>query len=220
MTGNIIKLIIKDFRALWAENRTGLIVLILSTLWSAFCAPVSGIIWLIFMLLNIYAYMGSLFSLDVKYRNEGFFASFPVSRKEIVLSRFGGVMIIFSVYAVLTYLMDMKDILHYGEPDRFSVPAGYYLSFFLSAAFLSSAALPLYFQMGRARIEGLDILIVILLFFYFKHIWNGMDFKDMTFTNLLFSFDTSMCLSHIGLAVLLLGLSVPLTIYLYSRKAL
>lgn len=220
MAYSIIKLIRKDFYALWIENRVGLTLLIISTAISAFFAPVGGIIWLFFMFINIYAIIMSLFRLDEKYRTEGFFASFPVSRREIVFSRYGVVIVIFIIYMIVTYLLDVSDILNYGKPIKLFIPAGYYITLFLSLAILSSFILPFYFNQGYARGKGLGILIIIILWLCVGYIRHSYEFREVLYTKTLFSFHITTSLTLLGISVLLLGLSILVTVTLYSRKEL
>ncbi|MBN1903637.1 MAG: ABC-2 transporter permease [Deltaproteobacteria bacterium] len=195
MAGNIINLILKDFYILWRENRIGLILMIISTVISAFFAPIAGSIWLFFMFLNVCAIIMSLFNLEEKYRTEAFFASLPVSRREIVLSRYGAVIVIFLIYAVVTYLLDISNVIHADKSKAMSIPVGYYISVFFSLAILSSVTLPLYFKLGYTKAKGIEIFFIFLAILWFGYLRRNMEFREFRYTHILFSFDFATCLT-------------------------
>lgn len=224
MANNIMFLIRRDFCALWSEKTMGVMFVALLVFTACF-ASLINFASLLFLLMTAYTYIQNVFSLDEKYRTELFFASLPVRRVEIVIARYCGVLAIAVVYFALAYFVNACSILG-GKAERV-IPLGYCATVLMILSVITSLTFPFYFKFGFARaknvisfILGGTVMAGTMITMHMSEGSNGMlnvFSKALTFP---FPQDFLHALFLIGVAIFLLGVSIIVTVALYSRRDL
>jgi ABC-type transport system involved in multi-copper enzyme maturation permease subunit len=218
---NILSLIKKDFCALMSEKIMGIMFIIL-LLMSAMLASLVNFSSLIFLFLVIYAYIQNLFSLDEKYRTEKYYASLPVRRNEMVFARYGGVAAIPAIYLIIAYLAN-RGFIFFHLKEAQPLPAGYIVLVFLILAFLTSFTLPFYFRFGISKAKGVSVILFMVIGALMSIMFSLARIRGTGISNqvgFIFYQEIITSVMLFGCAVLLLAISVPLTLALYSRKDL
>lgn len=225
MTGNIINLVRRDFDALMSEKIMWFIIQI--SFWlSVMFASLVNYISLLSLCLFIYIYIKSIFSLDEKYRIEKYYASLPVRRSEIVLSRYGGVVVISAIYLLIANLVNRVFIFFnfsLGVEKTQPLPADYIILVFLILSFFTSLTFPFYFRFGIAKAKWISMILFIVYagltsIIISRPMIKGTDLaKHLDF---LFMQEIITSLILAVCAVVLLAVSIPVTLTLYSKKDL
>ncbi|NLD38082.1 MAG: ABC-2 transporter permease [Desulfatiglans sp.] len=220
MKGNIINLVRRDFDALKSDRIMSNLSTALFTLSVIFASLVNDIS-LLPLFLFIYNYIQNLFSLDEKHPTEKYFASLPVRRSEIVLSRYLGVVVITAIYLLIAYLVNRGFIFFnfsLSVEARQPLPAGYIILVFLILAFLTSFTLPFYFRFGFSKSNGVSVILWMVL--GALTLASFFDSDRSSLTDFIFCQEITGSIILFGSAVLLLAISVPLTVALYNKKDL
>lgn len=225
MTNNIVNLIRKDYRALLSEKLAGIMLIILLVISSVSASQVNFLgLFLVFITVN--SYIPNIFGLEEKYRTEKFFISLPVRRSEIVLARYGEVIVIAGAYIVLAYLANSV-LKMFSETDVRSIPAGYWATAIMIVSFVASLIVPFYFKFGRSRAKTLTVLLMVLTgfalsFFVSLGARSGAAGRRTTLALLKSPFpnDAHSSLFLMGIAILFLVISIPISVGVYSKKDL
>lgn len=217
MAGNIINLIRKDFYALWTEKGVGATIYMVLIIGSI-CAPALKLIIILYLFLIIPMYIHNTFMLDEKYRTDRFFASVPVLRIDIVLSRYLGVVIILMLHLALGYTSNL--IYKLSGISRFGLLPSYYAIAIIFASIIASAYLPFYFRYGITKAMNIISALFLGLFFgimfaLYKKEGLFKEIMDFSFTNV---FTTSLLLT--GLAILIFVISIKVSSVIYLKKDL
>lgn len=224
MANNIMFLIRREFYALWSEKTMGVMFVALLVFTACF-ASLINFASLLFLLMTVYYYIQNVFSLDEKYRTELFFASLPVRRGEIVIARYGGVMVIAVVYFTLVYFVNACSMLG-GKAEKI-IPLGYCATALMILSVITSLTFPIYFKFGLARaknvisfILGGTVMAGTMITMHMSEGPNGM--LNVFSKALIFPSpqDFLHALFLIGIAILLLGVSILVSVALYSRRDL
>jgi hypothetical protein len=215
MAGKIIKLIRKDFYALWTEKGVGSTFYILLIIGSL-CAPALKLINMLYLFMVIPMYIFNSFMLDEKYRTGQFFASMPVGRLDIVISRYTGVVFIMIFHLALAYASNL--VFRLSGISRFSMLPGYYAVALIFASIIASIDLPFYFRNGITKAMNIISALFMGLFFgimfvLFKKQELFKEIIDFSFTNV---FPTSLLLT--GVAVLIFVISIRISSAIYLKK--
>lgn len=215
MAGNIVNLIRRDFSALRSERGVGDLIFV-SLILAPFTAQVSSFITFIFIAFIIQTYNNSTFIIEEKYQTDKFFASLPVKRKEIVLARYYGVVVLIAFHLILSYFtmfaFKLIDML------KFQLPLGYFVLTLVAASSLTSLSLPVYFRFGATKAitgltTGLVVIIFIILFSLSER--SGLAEKIMNFS---FEDFFGIYLLLTGAAVLLFVVSIKISIFIYTKR--
>jgi ABC-2 type transport system permease protein len=122
---------------------------------------VAGLVLTAFM---AFTYGINLFSIDEKYRTERFFAALPVRRRDIVLARYAGILVLMAAWLVLALFIN--GLLTFLAPlvGRTSRPLSWgYCALALGAALLyPSLAYPFTFRLGVLRARMLSLLFLLV----------------------------------------------------------
>lgn len=217
MTGNIINLIRRDFYTLWAEKGIGVAVFIPLIVVSP-VAPAWKFFTLIFLPILIQLYSNNTFMLEEKYRAVRFFASLPVRRRDIVLSRYLGVIVLVAFHLVLAYSCNLAFKL--SGMLKFQLPPGYFALIFIIVSLLTSLSFPFYFKFGAAKaMTGLSIGLMgafyAVMFAVGKNPELAVKIRNISFAD---SFITSLLLT--GIAILLFVVSIKISTSIYTKRDL
>lgn len=216
MAGNIINLIRKDFYALWTEKGVGSTIYTLLVIGSI-CTPVMKLIYIIYLFFIINMYIYNTFMLDEKYRTGRFFASLPVRRVDIILSRYLGIVIIMLIHLALAYSSTL--ILKLSGIARHGILPGYYAVALTIASIIALTYFPFYFRYGIKAMNIMSRLFMGLffgiMFALFKKEVFFKEIMDYSFTNV---FTTSLLLT--GAAVLLFVISIKISSVIYLKRDL
>ncbi len=226
MANNILSLILKDLCALWSERMMGLMFVCLLAIGAVF-ASYQDFPSLLFVFMTVSVYIMNVFSLEEKFRTERFMASLPVRRRDIVLARYGGILAIAAVYFVVAYLANVISIL-IGRPGVRLIPLGYCSTVILILGFTASFTFPFYFKFGMTKAKTVTNLLVTVLMALGVVVMTlrqggGSNQARRTisaFLNSPFPRDLPHTLLLMCVAILLLGVSIPVAVALYSRKDL
>lgn len=217
MTGNIANLIRKDFYAQWCEKYSGPYVLISLLLLSP-SAPAMKFFTLIFIFLVIHIYNNNAFRLEEKYRTERFYASLPVRRKDIVLARYLGVVVLVAFHLALAYASNF--IYKLAGLQKFQITPGYFAVTLIIVSLLTSLSFPFYFKYGVSK--ATTFLTVTVLVVSYGIIFAVGEIPDLALKLRTFSltdtFSTSLLLT--GIAVLLFIASIKISTTIYSKRDL
>jgi hypothetical protein len=213
MASNIISLIRKDFYALWTEKGVGSIIYTLLVIGSL-CTPALKLINMLYLLILIPMYIINSFTLDEKYRTGLFFASMPVRRIDIVLSRYLGILIIMLIHLALGYASNL--IFKLTGISRFSLLPGYYAVALIFSSIIASIYLPFYFRYGITKAMNIISSAFIGLFYGIMFVLfekQGLlkEIIDFTFTNV---FTTSLLLICVSILLFVISIRISSTIYL------
>jgi len=217
MAGNIISLIRKDFYALWTEKGVGSMLYILLIIGSI-STPALKLINMLYLLIIIPMYIINSFTLDAKYRTDRFFASMPVRRIDIVLSRYLGIVIIVMLHLVMGYASNL--VIKLSGISRFSILPGYYAVALIFASIIASTYFPFYFRYGITKAMNIMSSLFMGLFFGIMFALSkkqGLfkEIMDFSFTNVI---TTSLILT--GVAVLLFVISIKISSVIYLKRDL
>ncbi len=216
MAGNITNLIRKDFYALWTEKGIGVVIFIPLTAISP-VAPAWTLFTLFYLLLLIHFYSSNIFILEEKYRTAGFFGSLPVRRKDIVLSRYFGIVVLMAVHLLLAYSSNL--VFKLAGMLKLQLPPGYFALALLLISILASFSFPFYFKYGATKATiGLTLGFAATFFIFFFAVSKipGLveKIRNFSFTDVL----TSSLLS--GIAILLFVVSIKISTQIYSKRDL
>jgi ABC-2 type transport system permease protein len=226
MANNIVNLIRKDFWALWSERTMGPMLVVLLAI-SAIFASYLDYASLLFVVFTAFLYTHNAFSLDEKFRTEKLFASLPVRRRDIVLARYGGMLVIAGAYFVVAYLANVVSILIRKGEVR-TIPMGYCATVLVIMAFMTSFSFPFYFRLGLARAKPVTMLLfgIIMVSTTVMMIprQSGGSHEAMkvisAILNSPFPRDLLHTLLLTGVAILLWAVSIPVAVALYSKRDL
>ncbi len=217
MSDNIINLIRRDFYALWTEKGVGAVVF-LSLIFMSPAAPVWKFITLIFLPIILQMYSSNTFILEEKYRTERFFASLPVRRRDIVLSRYYGVVVILAVHLILAYSGNLA--FKFAGLIKFQIPPGYFALTLIVSSLPASITFPVYFKFGATKaMNGLTLGLMGVFYAVFFAVFKipGL-FEKIRKLSLADDFVTSLLLT--GTAILVFVLSIKISTAIYSKRDL
>jgi len=229
MTGNIINLVRRDLYILMSVKTAGftfLLFLILSVVTVSSLNPLS----LFFLYLFIYIYIQNVFQLEETFRTEIFYASLPVRRRDIVIARYICVAIITIIYILSIYCTNAL-MLFLNIKDVQPIPVTYCVNVLLTLAITTSITYPLYFRLGITRAKAASNMLIgvvtavagAALGIRAAFLWTkskGLGVVSAFLAGSIYpqSIITTMVL--IGVAVILLGVTIPVTLALYYKKDL
>lgn len=143
-----------------------------------------------------------------------------------MFARYCKVIIMVGVYIVSAYIANnlLKML---GKTDVLSIPASYFATAIMIVSFATSFTIPLYFKFRHSRVTILAFLPILLIcvalsfFDSLRRKGGAAEMKTISaILKPLFSEDIYNALILIGIAVLFLGISIPISVRLYSKKDL
>lgn len=158
--GMIARLVRRDIRCLISERIVAAsiaVMLVLSVVFT-FSFNLSTLLLTSFMLST---YGVNTFALEEKHRTERSTASLAVSRREIVLSRYVGVLVVTGVYIAFTAAANGLS-LALGHPAARLMPVGYYALLLAAQAVLCALSFPVVFALGAAKARPVTMLLYVL----------------------------------------------------------
>jgi ABC-type transport system involved in multi-copper enzyme maturation permease subunit len=163
MRSAVAALVRKDLREIAAEPAAAFSVglgLVFFPLMAS-SLTVAGLVFTAFL---AFSYGINLFSLEEKYRTERFFAALPVRRRDIVLSRYAGMVLVMMAWLVLALVYNAALTLVaqlIGRPSR-PLSWGYCALAMAGVLLYPSIAFPFYFRMGALKARMLSILFLLV----------------------------------------------------------
>jgi ABC-2 type transport system permease protein len=222
MTGNIINLVRRDFYALMSEKVAGFSFLLVFMISVVTTSRLSY--WTLFFLFMIFfSYIQNVFQMEEKYRTESFYASLPVRRCGIVMARYAGVAFIAGIYILVVYIANAL-MLYLNVKNVQPIPASYCVNVLLTLALTTSITYPFYFRFGITKAKAVSMIIIMagaLATGTCAAMSKSNGAAMLTAQSGFFlpnGIITTIIL--IAAAVLLLGVTIPLTLTLYAKKDL
>ena len=215
MAGNITNLIRRDFYALWTEKGTGSAVFIPLIIVSP-VAPAWKFFTLFFLPFILQLYSNNSFILEEKYGTAGYFASLPVRRKDIVLSRYFGVAVLTASHLALAYSGNLA--FRFSGMLKFQLQPGYFALSLFIVSLLTSISLPFYFKFGATKVmNGVTIAFAIAFYAAIFVIATKPELaekvRSLSFTD---TFTASLLLT--GAAILIFVVSIKISTEIYSKR--
>ena len=217
MSEKIINLIRRDFYALWIEKGVGVSVF-MPLIFLSPAAPFWRFFSLIFLPIIIQLYSNNVFILEEKYRTGSYFASLPVRRRDIVLSRYFGVIVLVAFHLVLAYSSNLALMLA-GKP-KFQLLPGYFALALIFASLLTSFSFPFYFKYGATKVMNSLTIVVIGVFYGFIFAVAKTPGLAEKVRNLSFMGPLSTSLLLTGIAILLFIVSIRISTAIYLKRDL
>lgn len=224
MIGNIINLVRRDLYILMSVKMTGFMVLfflIMSVVTVSSLNPLS----MLFLYLFILSFIVNVFQLEEIYRTEIFYASLPVRRSDIVVARYIGAALITGIYILVIYCTNAL-MLCLNIRDVQPIPASYCVNVLLILALTTSITYPLYFRFGFTRAKAALMMLImaagvalgIRAGALIKN--KGTGVVEALLVGSIYPQGIITTLILIGAAVILMGVTIPVTLALYSKKDL
>jgi hypothetical protein len=224
MSHHVFDLMLMDFKAIRSERAT-FIPILMSFIFAPLLTVSQTVIGLIFSLYSISSYAILIFGLEERYHAYRYTASLGVSRRDIVIARYGNTLAMTVIYLACVFLLNTLFIF-IGNPAARPIPFSHHAVLIAAVLLFSAMTLPFYFALGltKARAVILPLWIIPITvpgLFMLLSPGVGLGSWASAFTSSrLLPFGTLTCLIVMGAAVVLWGASISLSVLLYSRKDL
>ncbi len=207
---NLLK---NDLKLLFRDNRSTLIIFLGLPLLSIF---ISGRGYMgmasIYTIITFMIVVG-LGSNETKISPEKLFLSLPVTRREMVLSRYLMFLIMFipatiivASYGLVFKVLGLRNILIIGYEQV--------IILFLQVSLILSLVLPWFYVLSLPVAQGIGVFIII---FSQNLLYKDGDFSQPAFNNLYARYGA---LGILGLSLLILGISAYFSILIYKNRDL
>ena len=219
MAGNIINLMYRDYYAFWNHKifRTSILFFPYVLTGPLFKIYDFTLLWMATLIFGLIRFsVINVFIFEMKSGTEKFFASLPVRRMDLVLTRYFEVIVITVLILILGYFSNTISRV-FGRPDL-QLPVAYYATVSIIFSLVASFSLPFYFKYDA--IKG----SIISLFFGIIVLSQGVLYglTKMPPRKIIESFllneDLSTALAITGITILLFIVSIIISIVVYSKK--
>jgi hypothetical protein len=226
MRSPIASLVARDFLALRRERSAALGGLLVIVLWPLL-ASAPGIATFVMTVFMLSLYGINVFSIEEKYHTERFIASLAVQRREIVLARYAGTLVVGAVYFTLAFFYNALNMV-LGNHLVHPITLGYCAMLMASFAAVTAISFPFYFGLGIMKAR----LVTIVLYFLPLTVGSLMVTLDKGTGSrpplyvltgpspALFSIDPLTSVVVAGAALLLCLASIPVAVRLYETRDL
>jgi ABC-2 type transport system ATP-binding protein len=226
MGSRVISLLAKDLVALRSE-RSAALTFILMMVVSPLLASSPAIATLIFTVYVLSMCCIQAFSIDEKYHTERFTASLAVRRREIVMARYAGTLVVMAAYFILAFFVNALEIVLRNRLIH-PIPLGYCAMLVASVMVVTALSFPFYFRLGvmKARLVTIALYILPVML---VGIGGGLGIVSGSFPSLavlsrpspsLFSISPLASGIIVGAGLLLWLASIPITVRLYETRDL
>ena len=226
MRSRVVRLLSKDFITLRREPSAafaGLVMIIVFPL----LASAPGIPTLVITVFVLSMCGVNVFSIEEKYHTERFFASLAVRRREIVLARYAGTLVVEAMYFTLAFFYNGLEIV-LGNHLVHPISLGYCALLFAAVALVTAISFPLYFMLGIMKARFVTIVLYIVPVMFVGAVGGlGIGRGSWAFLSVFgaspgASFPVDALTSGLiaGAALLLWLISIPIAVRLYEKRDL